>query len=205
MKHKNISIFLLSLSLAIMNDLMISARYKSAPLKDIHRENIRINNLKKNKSLFFTYKPLHNNDCKKYFNSKNILKKGYQPVYIKCINNSEYNIVVSLNNFSFQCANFQDVANNLHRDGMARGVGFGFGALWFFPLIFPAFIQGLGANRYNKDMDMDFENKALKNQIVPAYTFIEGVIFVYRQEWTNDFSLTVHTVDQKNSFTLFST
>lgn len=203
MKNKKISICLLIL--AIINFSIIVPRYKSIPFQEnIYGKKAGMYDLKKNKSLFFTHKVLTKNDCKKYFNSKKFLKKGYQPVYIKFTNNSEYNITLSISNFSFPCACFQDVANQLHRDGMARGVGFGFGALWFLPLLFPAFIQGLGANRYNIDMDIDFQAKALKNQIVPAYTAVEGVIFVYRHEWTKNFSLTVHTVDQKNSFTLFS-
>jgi hypothetical protein len=186
-----------------MSFSMVYSRYKAAPLKNIRTIYKNIYDLK-DESLSFTYEIFNANDCKKYFNSKSIMKKGYQPVQIKFTNNSKDHVVVSPHNFSFRCADFQDVANSLHRDGMARGIGFGLGALWFFPLLFPALIQGLGANDYNQDMDFDFEMKALKNQIVQPYTTVEGVIFGSYNEFSKNFSLMVHTVDQKKSFTLFS-
>ncbi len=132
------------------------ARYKASSLRRINTVNTE------DEAISFNYKILKPNDCKKYFNSKSIIKKGYQAIQISFTNNSKHSIAISPDNFSFRCIPAQEVANSLHRDGMARGIGFGIGALWFLPLIFPALIQGLGATDYNYEMDIDFANKVLK-------------------------------------------
>jgi len=186
-----------------MTNSMGLARYKSDSLKKIDTHNTQINPSKE-KSVAFNYKIFTKDDCKKYFNTKSIVKKGYQPIQIIFTNNSKYSIELSPDNFSFRCADGRDVANSLHRDGMARGIGFGIGSLWFMPLIFPALIQGLGANDYNDAMNIDFSNKSLKKQVVAPYTTVEGVIFASRDEFSRNFTLTVQDIDKKMSFTLFS-
>jgi hypothetical protein len=191
------------IAMTLMTGSMGFARYKSQPLKNIDTHNTQVNTAKDN-SVSFNYKIFTANDCKKHFNTTSIIKKGYQPIQIIFTNNSKYSIAISPDNFSFRCADFRDVANILHRDGMARLIGFGLGSLWFMPLIFPAFIQGFGADDYNEAMDMDFSQKALKVQVVPPYTTIEGVIFASRNEFRRNFTLTVEDIDKKISFTLYS-
>jgi hypothetical protein len=171
------------LSITLMISIPGHARYKAASINRIDTINTQINTLK-DESVSFNYKIFNANDCKKYFNSRSIINKGYQPIQIIFTNNSNNTIAISPDSFSFRCAHVQDVTNSLHRDGMARGIGFGLGALWFLPLIFPALIQGLGAAEYNEEMDIDFANKALKNQVVPPYTTVNGVIFACRNEFS---------------------
>ncbi|MDP3788725.1 MAG: hypothetical protein Q8Q60_05425 [Candidatus Chromulinivorax sp.] len=201
MKTNKLAILVFSLALILPTTGY--ARYKSYPLRKINTINTQINSAK-DESISLNYKVLKAHDCKKYFNTKTILKRGYQPVQITLTNNSKHSIALSPDNFSFRCADAQDVANSLHRNGMARGIGFGVGTLWFLPLIFPALIQGFGAVAYNEAMDIDFANKALKNQVVAPYTTVEGVIFVARDEFTRNFKLTVQDIHGKQSYTLYS-
>jgi len=147
---------------------------------------------------------LDSQDCKKYFNSYRLIEKGYQPIYITFINNSKNSISVGPESFSFRCAHALDVANNLHRNGAIRGIGFGLGALLFIPLIIPALVQGFGAYNYNEIMDIDFLNKAFKKQLVPPYTIVEGIIFVPVDEFSKDFILTITDISKKESYKLFS-
>ena len=191
---------LLFVSLAIMASMPVYARYKSDSLKKIYQEI----DTSAQESLYFDYKVLNAKDCKKYFNSKSLIKKGYQPIYITFTNNSKNSIAIAPENFSFRCAHAQDVANNLHRDGVARGVGFGLGAIFFAPLIIPALVQGLGAVDYNEQMDLDFANKAFKKQVVPAYTTVDGVIFASRDQFSRNFTITLKDVQSAKSYTLSS-
>ncbi len=200
---KTNKIILSIVAMTLMTSSMGFARYKSESLKKIDTHNTQINP-SRDTSVAFNYKTFTADDCKKYFNTKSILKKGYQPIQIIFTNNSKYSIELSPDNFSFRCADARDVANNLHRDGMARGIGFGLGSLWFMPLIFPALIQGLGANDYNEAMNIDFSNKSLKKQVVAPYTTVEGVIFASRDEFSRNFTLTVQDINKKTSFTLYS-
>ncbi len=161
-------------------------------------------NITNQESIFFDYKILNKKECKKYFNSKSMIKKGYQPIQITFTNNSKKHIAISPDNFSFRCANALDVANSLHRNGVARGIGFGLGTLWFFPLIFPAFIQGLGATEYNEQMDIDFSNKSFKNQVVAPYSIVDGIIFASQDDFNTNFTLIVKDIDSKDSLILSS-
>lgn len=199
MKFNKIVISLLCLS--IMMHTPTNTRYKSSPLKRVHRSM----NLSTQESISFDYKILSSNDCKKYFNSKNIPKQGYQPILITFANNSKHNIFISPESFSLETIDPQDVANCLHRDGIMRGIGFWIGSWFFFPLIIPALAQGFGANKYNDDMDIDFANKSLKHQIVPPYTTVNGVIFVFKDQLNKDFTLIVQDKDNNKSFTLTQT
>lgn len=178
------------------------ARYKSQPLSKISVHSSTINS-HKDEFISFHYKILDAKACKKYFNTTSILKKGYQPIQIMFINNSAHNILISPNNFSFECSNPQDVANCLHRDGMSRGIGFGIASLWFLPLIFPALIQGLGATEYNNAMDIDFQTKCLKHQIIAPFSSINQVIFVRHEEFSTAFTCKVKNIDQNIVFKLY--
>jgi len=176
------------------------ARYKSTPLKSIYQDiDISIQ-----ESISLKYQILNAGDCKKYFNASNLITKGYQPIQIAFTNNSKFSIAISPASFSFRCAHAQDVAMNLHRNAIARGVGFGFGALIFTPLIIPALTQSLGAAQYNEDMDIDFEKKSFKNQVVPPYTTVEGVLFTDWGQFSRDFTLTVKDIYKKDAFVLSS-
>lgn len=176
------------------------ARYKSDSFKKISKEI----DTSIQEYVSFESKILNSRDCKKYFNSSRLMKKGYQPIYITFINNSNHSISVGPESFSFRCAHAQDVANNLHRNGVIRGIGFGFGALLFTPLIIPSLVQGLGAQDYNEKMDIDFSDKAFKKQLVPPYTIVEGVIFVSIDEFSRNFSLTVTDMSKKQSYKISS-
>jgi len=184
--------YLLVLILAIGSTLC--SRYKSVPLKRFN-QNIDVAG---QQTLSFNYKVLTTQDCKKYFNSRAIIKKGYQPVYVSFTNNTSFNCAVSLDSFSFRCANYQDVANSLHRNGMMRGVCFGLAAPIFLPLIIPAFIQGLGAGEYNELMDIDFAYKAFKNRIVSSYAMVDGVVFAATDQFCEDFTITVKMLERNN-------
>ena len=193
-------ITLLFLSCALMIHSVGYARYKAAPLRKMYQ---RID-ISTQESISFDYRILNCDDCKKYFNAKSIAKKGYQPIQVTFTNNSKYSIAISPASFSFRCAHAQDVAMNLHRNSIARGVGFGLGALIFTPLIIPALTQSLTAARYNEDMDIDFEKKSFKNQVVPPYTTVDGIVFAERGQFNRDFTLTVKDIHRKDSLILSS-
>lgn len=200
MKIYKISFLLLSFILLIPAHGY--ARYQSSPLKKSSQQI----DFAAQEFIAFDCKALHAKDCKKYFNTKSIIKKGYQPVCMTFVNNSKHSIAIALESFSFECATAEQIAYCLHRDGCARGLGFGLGALFFSPiLIIPALVQGLGAVAYNEQMDIDFAHKALKNQIVRPYTIVQGVVFADSSEWNQgNFTFTVKNIEDKAIFTLSS-
>lgn len=189
---------LLLLSFALIINSNGYTRYKSIPLQKMHRQVDTVNQ----EHLSFSCKMLNKNDCKKYFNTTSLNKKGYLPIQITFTNNSNKSIAVSPDSFSFRCANAQDIATLLHRNGLMRGICFTFGSLIFLPLIIPALVQGIGADNYNYQMDIDFSNKSFENQVVPPFTVVDGIIFASKNQFTRNFTLIVKDVSKNNSFIL---
>ena len=202
MKTNKIILSILYLTLTITTTGL--ARYKSAPLQRISSKKTKMIN-KIPESIAFDYKVLSKKKCKKYFNSKNIANKGYKSIQISFINNSKNYIEITPDKLNFLTVNYQEITRNLYRSSVARGVGFGIGALWFLPLIFPAFVQGLGAHKYNEDMDLNFSNKSLKTQVIPPYTTVDGVIFTSNKNFNKNFTMTVKNIDTKEYITIHST
>lgn len=196
MKINKIILSLISFALLISSNGY--ARYKSISLRKMHQH---IDILTQD-CISFDYKILSKSDCKKYFGSTGVLSKGYRPIQINFTNNSSKSIAISPDSFSFRCAHAQDVANTLHRNGFSRGLGFGLGALFFLPLFIPALTQGCGAKKYNHDMDIDFSNKAFKNQVVPPYSSVDGIIFASQDQFSRNFTITVKDTHEKKSLML---
>jgi len=102
-------------SFALLFSSYLDARYKEFPLEDIA--------LQISEGVIFTHKKLNKKDCKKYLKSSKILRKGYQPVQITVMNNTERNIEISPKNFTDFHVPALEVSQTLHRNGFARGVG----------------------------------------------------------------------------------
>lgn len=199
-------IILSLLSIALATNSTGLARYKSKPLNEITKTSKN----KKNKTplkneteyVSFEYKALKSSDCKKYFNSKNLIKKGYRPIQIALTNHSNNNFAISLNNFNLSLTSAADVAYNMHRDGMKRAIGFTVGSLFIPILIIPAIVQGFGANSYNEQMDRDFSSKALELMVIAPYQTINGVIFVNSYQPVKNFTFSITNVSTNQIVTL---
>lgn len=188
------------LTIAILSSSTGYARYKSMPLiKDS-----RLGNVAQEESISLESKAFTAKDCKTFFNSKSILKKGYQPVQITVKNNSQSTVSISPSDLSFSCVAPQEVADTLHRSSKARGLGLGIPGMLGGGLVFiiPAFVQGLGAHDYNDDMDADFANKALQPQVIAPGKTVSGVVFTTRESFSHDFTLTVKNESSKESLVL---
>ena len=94
----------------------LDARSKEISLEDIA--------LQVTDGVIVTHKRLNKKDCKKYLQSSKILRKGYQPIQVTIMNNTQSNIEISPQNFIDFHTPALEVSQTLHRNGLARGVGF---------------------------------------------------------------------------------
>lgn len=173
----------------------VDARYKSQILK---KGSSQVITHASKDYIAFEYKILTAKDCQKFFNNRNIIKKGFQPVQITFINNSDKAISISPQGFDFEVVPAQKIADSLHRNGMKRGVGLGVASLaagWV--TLVPALVQGCGAKEFNVDMDNDFANKQLKDQVVLPGKTVTGVVFANRNNFDRDFTFTVQDQDKQ--------
>lgn len=76
------------------------------------------------KDLVWDYKVFNKKDCKKYLKSGSILRKGYQPIQITVKNSTSHDIIISPQDFTPIHVPALQVAEKLHRNNLARGLGF---------------------------------------------------------------------------------
>jgi len=191
---KNNKVLLSLLSIALLGTSTGYARYKSMPLV----KQAVSSSVAKKDEILLKHKVFTAKDCKKHFNSKTIIKKKFQPVQITVTNNSQTSISISSQGLNFSCITGQEVADTLHRSSKARGLGLGIPGMCFggLAMIIPAFVQGLGAHDFNDDMDADFANKELQDQIVLPGATVTGVVFTTRDNKKNIKKLTLTVKDE---------
>lgn len=154
-------------------------------------------------SLSFAYHVFTPQDCKKYLD-RNVIAKGYQPVQIAFMNNSNRHIKLSPQAFSFVCAQAYEVAQNVHTSTVKRAVGYGVAGLFVWPLLIPAVVDGFGSKKANEKLDYDYNKKILHDCIVSPYSMVNGLIFVPTDEFETPFTLRVTDINTDENFILHS-
>lgn len=169
------------------------AKYRPLPLKRVKMHHSLYSS---NEHIAFAYHIFTLEDCFTYLD-RNVLYKGYQPINITFVNNSNKFLHLSKANFSFPCVTSLEVAQKVHTSTVKRVVGYGVAGLFIWPFLIPAIVDGIGSSDANQKLDFDFKYKALHTQTVPPYTTVNGLIFVSVENFNPDFSLTV--VDSENN------
>lgn len=129
-------------------------------------------------------------DCKKYLD-RNVLSVGYQPVQIYIQNDSDKALVFTTDRISLPCAPAREVAEKVHTSTAGRVVGYGVGALFVWPLLVPAVVDGVKSSQANESLDIDFASKVAGNQTIFPHSRLNKVLFVPIADYHPNFSLTL--------------
>ncbi len=196
------SFTIVALSLVTTSLLFISgcANYQAKPLA---RLVIPANPHNKEQKVTLSYRVFSKRDCQHYLD-RDVIAKGYQPVHITICNNTNRVYNLCLDNFSIPCIDNQIVAEKVHTSTVKRAASYGVGALFFFPLIIPAVVDGVGSSQANQQLDADFEHKALANQIINPFTTVNGLIFVPTKDFTHNFTIALADVSNNERVVLAS-
>lgn len=154
-------------------------------------------------SISFAHRVFTPQDCKKYLD-RNVIAKGYQPIQITLMNNTNRFIRVSPHAFSFACVDAYEVAQRVHTSTVKRAVGYGVAGLFVWPLLIPAVVDGFGSEKANEKLDYDYNAKLLRERVVKPYSMINGLIFVPNEEFESSFTLRVIDANTNESFILNS-
>lgn len=173
------------------------ARYKSQPLNPL------ITNIpsKKEQAISFNYYVFNSHDCKKFLD-RDVLARGYQPVQITINNNTNRYINFEKGNISLPSVFAKDVANKVHTNTVARATSYGVAGLFLWPFLIPAVVDGVGSSQANQKLDQDFADKELHDQSISPYSKINGLIFVPREHFNNQFTITVLDLESRNKLVL---
>lgn len=189
------TLLFLLLSSIISPTLFGIAHYRAIPLTHILDE-------PKESCISFSYRIFNKTDCRKYLGRQQIIAKGYQPIQIQLTNNSNRTLVLSPNNFSIPCKSYDLVADQVYFNTTGRLIGWAIGSLFIWPLIVVFILEAIESPKANEQLNADFLQKSLSNQIIAPFSSINGLIFVSTKQFNPLFSFTVTDVKTHESFTL---
>lgn len=153
------------------------AKYKPKALAKPVAETVENNNIKASAQL------LSKSDCRYYF-SRNIGKKGYQPVQLYVQNNSDQAVVLDTSSINMPVENKDHVASLLHLDMTPRVAGWGIATLFVWPFIIPTIVEAVKVPKANRALDDDFESRALdmnSRVSIKPHSTLNKVFFVRKE------------------------
>ena len=127
-----------------------------------------------------SWKAFDKNDCETYL-GRDVLSEGFIPVQFTIRNKSSDPLYLSPNNFNIPIAPARQVASAVHTNTSGRVAAWGVGGLFFFPLLVPAFVDGMKSVHANEALDADYESKALKEQTIQPHSSFNGVVFIPKE------------------------
>lgn len=141
-----------------------------------------------NNSVSFAYHVFDQNDCKKYLD-RDVISKGYQPVHLTIVNNSNRSVVFSRKNMSIETVDAYTVAEQVQTNTVARAVGYGTVAVFIWPFAIPAIVDGIGSAKANEQLSIDFAVKSLQDQVIEPNESINGLVFVPVESFKPSFKI----------------
>ncbi len=141
-------------------------------------------------------------ECKEYLD-RDVLSAGYQPIQLYIQNNSSKPYIFSPERVSLSCATAKEVGDMVHTSTAARVAGYAAGALFVWPLVIPAVVDGIMSAEANDALDKDFYSKVAGNQTIFPHSYFNKIIFVPSNQFESKFSITLIDA-QSNQPKLFS-
>lgn len=200
MKRQN-NIFATTIAAGLLLFLAGCAKYNAIPLQRIEGKSAK--SAKKKVSL--AYHVFNKADCKKYLD-RDVLKKGYQPLQITIVNNTDATYTISSESLSLPTASADVVAQKVHTSTAGRAAGYGAAAVLTFGLFaIPAIVDGIGSAESNKQLDTDFSSKAFRlDGVLKPHSVLNGVVFVARESFSEDFTFTLKNAKTEQPLVLRS-
>lgn len=170
--------------------------YKAKPLDTLELVT------EKPQTISFNYRIFNQSDCKKFLGRSMLIKNGYQPIQISFTNNSDSHFTLSLADFNLPCIAYDEVAESVYFSAVKRGIVWGIGALFIWPLVIPAIVEVTQCPEANDRIDRDYFNKSLTTQIVKPFTTVNNLIFVSVENFDSKFSFVVADLENDAKYVL---
>ncbi len=170
------------------------ANYKASSLNSLSTE--VMHSQETSEAVLVSAKAFTKQDCKTYLD-RDVIAKGYQPVQIYIQNNSSNNYIFSLSRVDINCAKYEAVAEKVHTSTLGRATAYGVGALFLWPLAIPAVVDGIKSSEANQSLDIDFEQKSARDQIIGQHSSFNKLLFVPINEFKSKFKITL--IDQASN------
>ncbi len=133
----------------------------------------------------------------------NLLKKGYQPVYIVIDNRSKETYLFNKSRISKTCYDASVIAEKCGFSTAGRATAYGVGGLFLWPLWIPAIVDGTGSARANREMQSDYAVKEIKNGRIQLNGLLSGIVFVDKMANGEHFDIRLQNIET-NEVLLFN-
>jgi hypothetical protein len=127
-------------------------------------------------------------DSKRFFDD-DLIEKGFQPIQISILNESDKALLFSAQGIRLPLASPEEVAEKCHTSTVGRATSYGVAGLIIWPLLIPAVVDGIGSSKANTKRDQDFSDKSVQNAVISPYGSYNRVIFVPNSSYQNSFEV----------------
>jgi len=159
------------------------------------------NNRQTEKSVTIAVEFFDASKTKKIF-QVNLLKRGYQPVYIVIDNRSKETYIFNKSRINKTCYDAYAIAEKCGFSTAGRATAYGVGGLFLWPLFIPAIVDGTGSARANQEMQHDYAIKEIKNGRIQPNGLLSGVVFVDKMANGEHFVIRLQNIET-NELLLF--
>lgn len=145
-------------------------------------------------------------DCRYYF-SRRVLEKGYQPIQLCIQNNSASSYMFDAARLNIQVKDRDVVVKALQLDTAKRVAPYAITGLFMGIFLIPAIVEGVKSSRANKELSEDFANRVISSNsriVIAPYSTCNKVMFVRADEMNHELmvELVNRKVKEKLSFSL---
>lgn len=123
-----------------------------------------------------------NKEASEKYLGRDVLSEGYIPLQVTIQNNSSDPLLLSANNFNIPSVGPEEVGQAVHTSTSARVIAWGVPGLLFWPLLIPAFYEGIKSNAANEALDRDYLSKSLKEQVISPHCTCDKLIFFQKKD-----------------------
>jgi len=196
---RNISCFILLFSLVFVS-FYGCASYKPTPLPNLQPEFAPYSENIENVTL--ACKALSEGECKKYFD-RDIIDKGYQPVQMTIINDTDNSILFHPDGVSLPVCPPEEVAKKCYTSTAGRATAYGVGALFLWPLAIPAIVDGVKSHEANTELDKDFGERNIGQMVIIPHTTHNGVIFISNEDYQESFTVKLVNKETRQKYEFY--
>jgi hypothetical protein len=127
----------------------------------------------------------------KYYLQRDLVSRGYQPIQLTIQNNSSSPLGLGHLSVDLPLVSGNKIAFQFFKETLPRSIGLKIASLFFWPFNVPSAIDGIMTYRNQKIMRHDYNAKTIKNyeEIIPAYSTMNRILFVKREDFQNCFNL----------------
>lgn len=192
-------------SIVMAGTLIITALFSSCAKYTPHNFHQPIGVRQEQQRVTLVASALDENDCKYYF-SRKVIAKGYQPIQLMIRNDSDKTYVLDGQSIDLQLVDKSFIAKELHLDVAHRVISWGIAGLFLWPFIIPAAVEGVKATSANKRLSIDFNDRAIDNDsyitLAPRMA-LNKVMFVRYENFAPEFTVTLNDKYSKDSLNFF--